>query len=1269
MASRRMKLISTAAIVVLGAAGYYVYSVVAQVAPPQLAQAPMNITNNPTPAFVMAVDDSGSMHFQTLFPGRDGAIAFGRDSTSGPGDVWSYFHSSGGDAGDYREAGTSGNRNVYTAPYPAPRQSAGSDRDAAIPPFDAFGFARSPEHNSSYFDPSTEYEPWYYQNGDKWPDAVPTAVRVNPNTATPTFDATNLHFGTTTGAATDNRFRLRRGMVMPAGTQYRTINNQDRCNLTASNNGFRTQDSDYTIPNSDEPCDVQIAYFPATFYLNEATPAPAGFKVANRTLIADACGYPGSGCNMYKYEIKPANYYAASDYSAAIRNFANWFSYYGARSRAIIAGTTASLVDVKNMRIGKFKINDYASYNEPLTKTAERLTMFDMTDTVSRTQLFGLITSMTVGGTTPNMYAVESIGKQFARTDSNAPIKQSCQRNAGMLFTDGFTNQDSVSGYGNVDGDMVVPFKDLHSNTMADIATYYYLNTNGSIGAGGAPRLRADLDRGQVNVPDACKLLNPDPKLNCQNNLHMNFYGITLGATGELYDPDSPADPFVTNPAWPTHVNNSANTVDDIWHATLNTRGRYINASTPAAITAAMRQILAAAGQGASPAGSIAVTGSRIGIGSLTVEPFYESTNNGTDWYGKLTAQTVAADPISGAATRTTVWEASSQMAGQGARNIKFGRTTNNVAPTVNTFSAANVSLGNLCANPSPMSRCTAARITSELGVDNTQAVAYLSGTRSLEGTILRTRSTILGDIVNSAPVVSSATDDYGYRTLADAGVSDYLDYAAYLATKRVAPRPMVYVGANDGMFHAFDGRATGATMGQEVFAYIPATALGHMGNLLYPYNPTDGNDQKFQHRYYVDGPVAVSDAHFGGSWKTVVVGTTGAGGRSVFAMDVTNPASIQVLWEVNNLITGNANISANIGHVLGKPVIVPVKVGGTVRWKAIFGNGYNSTNQAAVLFVVDIQTGAVTTISASEDDATLPAYNGLGNLVVLDRLRVADDGTAPAGRDGFADTVYAADQNGAVWKFDLVASVVGLDGDPLFIAEDDLGARQAITGGLEAAAGPGGGVMVYFGTGSFSFTGDTTDNSQQTVYAILDGGAAVSGRDQLLEQTIGTDVGVFRGTSGNAMTFGSRGWYLDLPAGERFVGNPRLESGIIFFPTYEPADGVSDSCATGGTNWLYGLNALSGAASLTSVRIGSPTGTSPESQTGAVALNTGGSAPVKDVAVMTTPRIAPLVAGATPAQIAAATAARCSMVVQVAGAPPMYLLRPCGRQSWRQVR
>src|SRR5204862_221792 len=125
-----------------------------------------------------------------------------------------------------------------------------------------------------------------------------------------------------------------------------------------------------------------------------------------------------------------------------------------------------------------------------------------------------------------------------------------------------------------------------------------------------------------------------------------------------------------------------------------------------------------------------------------------------------------------------------------------------------------------------------------------------------------------------------------------------------------------------------------------------------------------------------------------------------------------------------------------NIGFVLGKPVIVPVKSGTGVAWKAIFGNGYGSANGKAVLFVVDMASGDIRMIEAVEgtSGAGISGDNGLGNVVVVDRWTGANQDAR--GRDGLADTVYAADQRGAVWKFDLTSSANTTLTVPMFTSQ-----------------------------------------------------------------------------------------------------------------------------------------------------------------------------------------------------------------------------------------
>ncbi|KXB16470.1 hypothetical protein ADT33_03500, partial [Xylella fastidiosa] len=91
------------------------------------------------------------------------------------------------------------------------------------------------------------------------------------------------------------------------------------------------------------------------------------------------------------------------------------------------------------------------------------------------------------------------------------------------------------------------------------------------------------------------------------------------------------------------------------------------------------------------------------------------------------------------------------------------------------------------------------------------QQINYLRGDRSQEGNVpgkLRIRSGIMGDIVNSQPLYVGAPNGRLYTTASFTGASAYAAFVAQQANRA----PVVYVGANDGMLHAFD-----ANTGKEI--------------------------------------------------------------------------------------------------------------------------------------------------------------------------------------------------------------------------------------------------------------------------------------------------------------------------------------------------------------------------------------------------------------------------------------------------------------------
>ncbi|AOA71931.1 pilus assembly protein [Stenotrophomonas rhizophila] len=1239
MASRRFKWTaagSTVAAIGLAIVGY---SLIAAQGKGVLAQEPLASKTSAPASFIMAVDDSGSMNFQTQFPGRDGEGCWNTTRQS-------FFDANG-------QLYTSGNCDYFFV-VPGPR----INNYYGIPPINSLGFARSAAYNPSYYDPTVTYEPWAKSGLEDYLPSSPTAALINPqpNGGTATVNLVANYYST----AANDSFRMQTGMVIPANTRFRYNNTNYQYN------------TDYTWPSNRGEANIAIEYVPATFFVpftadGEPRPQLPGvvdaYAGATREKVFNACG---TNCTMWKYTL-------AGD-TAASRNFANWFTYYGNRNRAMIAGMTRSMKGVEELKVGYFRINQNGSYDSG-TATNKRLAMRSMGNADEKAALYADMLSLTASGGTPNRQAVNAAALQFTRTDDGAPITNSCQKNAVMLFTDGFSNGGGPT-VGNNDQNMGTPFSDSYSNTMADIVTRFY-NNNGA-----QPPLRPDLPSGMVPVPEACG--NGDKSLDCQTNLHLNFYGVTLGARGNLFNSNLKQDPYKDASIygnWPPREDDERSTVDDIWHAAVNTRGEYINARTPVDITAAMARVLQAVGSGGAPASGTGASGARIGVGSITAGSSYDIKNEGTDWSSTLTAVRLSVDPTTRALVQSDFWEASARLPSAASRRIFFTRSGQ-----THDFSTATVTLADLCSktaqNPG-MLVCD--DVVARTSVTDAGAVAYLRGDTSGEkrnGGRLRDRTTRLGDIINSTPVITSPIDDFGYRRF---GGTLETSYQNFLDDKSAKAQYMVYAGANDGMLHAFNGGMKGdgsvvAGGGTEAFAYIPSTSLGHMANLLVPYDATSKVGQKFKHKYYVDGQIAVGDTYYNSAWHTTLVGASGAGGRSVFGLDVTHGTAFDAnskRWEISDLDTTlPKDVRDNIGFVLGKPVIVPVLEGGQATWKAIFGNGFNSASGKAVLFVVNIEDGKARMIEAVEAGTDVPSgSNGLASIVVVDRW--GDTNQQKRTRDGYSDTVYGTDQKGAVWKFDLRST--GNLSVPLFTTlpstESGVRIRQPITGGITAGAGNSGGVMLYFGTGSFSFEDDPRDSSLQTLYAVNDTvngpiGTGLS-RANLSGYTANFSGSQRTLTAGTPPT-GSRGWFIDLAYRERFVANPSLSNGIVYMPTYVPRDptNASTSCAVPGENWLFGLQPLTGAGALGRATLGSPTGTAFAVGTAGFKSTSKTGSPITNANAFALPRQSPPALGGGGGAIPPPNvpSSVCMGGIQF-GTDTLYIPYPCGRQSWRQIK
>jgi type IV pilus assembly protein PilY1 len=439
--------------------------------------------------------------------------------------------------------------------------------------------------------------------------------------------------------------------------------------------------------------------------------------------------------------------------------------------------------------------------------------------------------------------------------------------------------------------------------------------------------------------------------------------------------------------------------------------------------------------------------------------------------------------------------------------------------------------------------------------------VNYVRGDRSLEkGTAvtgtLRARNKLLADIVNSN-IVYATSSDFGYSSLEG---TEGTSYNAWVNAKDSAAYHTIYVGANDGMLHAFN-----AETGRERFAFVPSSVFGKLHRYATPGLP---------HEYYVDGRLVISDAYRSGAWTTVVLGSTGAGGRSVFALDVGSPTGTasNILWEFK---------TPELGYPIGVPLIARTS-GASGRWVAVFANGYYGTGKKAVLFVLDLFTGAELTRIELEGTS---AANGLGS-VGAEFVR------------GQVVSIAAGDLLGNLWKIDASAASptswqIANGGKAIIKVTDPSNSNkpQPITAPPTFASIPSGGTQIFFGTGKLVDDADRTNTDVQSVYDVwlkTDPGRTLT-RSDLIHQTIVEESTATaraleaRYVSSNAGTGHERGWVLDLvspnasgPTGERVIAPLNYLYGYINFNTWYPP--TADPCVPGNVGWTMTLSGSSGS-------------------------------------------------------------------------------------------
>nr|WP_158217351.1 PilC/PilY family type IV pilus protein [Microbulbifer agarilyticus] len=1044
-----------------------------------MAQSPLFLSTGAPPNIMFILDDSGSMHFE-ITPENF------RNGTS------YIFPRANGIYGS-----NDGDNRIPTV----------ADDD----PFNAL--TRSPQFNKTYYDPSITYKPWIKYDGTVYPDAVPECAWHNPaNTGTcPTGDE----------SVTERARNL-------------TV---DNANYNDNRWYTRTVDADGNVSygwNTDA-----LTFWPATYFWHNGGGQWVWGNYTKQEIKPGIPSYTGHGrdertdCSA-----------GTCTYTEEIQNFANWYTYYRSRMLAARAGIGRAFAEQgEDLRVGFGAINQGSTSVDGVNTNTVLNGVRPFSGTNRENFFSTLYTRAVPYSGTPLRRALDSAGQYFMRTDNRGPWGQdpgtddstphlACRANYTILMTDGYWNGTSDytnAAEANVDGTSgseitgpdgqsytytaASPFTDSHSNTLADVAMYYW-----------GTDLRTDLSN-QVPVKDD----SIDPAF----WQHMVTFGVAFGVTGSV-DKDDAFAAIGTGATinWPNPNSNAAK-VDDLLHASVNGRGGFFSAADPQAFADDLSSVLEnIVGRTDGSASSVATNSTRLGTDTV----IYQARFNSTNWSGEIRALNLNSDGSVG----TTKWQTEdADFASPAIRDIY---THNGTAGT--EFVWANLS--------------TAQQDALKDGGTDAQGQDRLNWVRGADVTGLRERSSLLGDIVNSSPVFAG-DQKYNFSSLSEA--LGGLAYDTYHSSQKDNRRQVIYVGANDGMLHAFD-----ASTGEELFAYIPSGVYDQLANM----SEADYGSTTNPHAYSMDGKLFVGDAFVDGAWKNILVGSLGAGGRGIFALDVTNPDSFDasdILFELTE-----ADFPG-IGNITGEPLIAPTGDG----WKLFFGNGYNSENDRARLFAVDLENPLTETQIIEVNDA---GANGLAGPALI------------ANADGEVISAYAGDLLGNMWKFDLSANNasnwdVALDSGgvnaPLFTAVDASGNPQPITstptlglnGELDNA------IMVYFGTGQYMASTDNTVGSVvNSFYAIADEDAPVTGRDQLFQKSISTEANGVREVAGNTDTSfweTKKGWYLDLSyagsvTGERVISKPLLVYDRLLFPTTITS---TDPCSFGGSGWLMELVAV----------------------------------------------------------------------------------------------
>ena len=866
---------------------------------------------------------------------------------------------------------------------------------------------------------------------------------------------------------------------------------------------------------------------------------------------------------------------------------------------------------------------------------------------VARQTVFDRLFAVNGLGPTPNRETMHAIGRYFTRTDSAGPWGLNpgsgaepaadhlwCRRNYTVLATDGeWTKLPTTLGF------KPQPLLENSTDWSIDPATLGVTTSMGATGTtiNGTERLTGaalTFDYVPANEPQITGgsgtqtgtltdvmhyYWSHDLRTDLRNSIdstpnnrafwqHMSSYVVGYGVNASMESSTLRTDfRALTTIAWPTvgleacrqlddntadtaldsqrqtacvhSVTPSGNRINDTLRGALAGSGDFFSANSPGQLRASLDAVFAAINAENASGTAPSFSSPNLTAGSLLVQSgFFTNT-----WEGYVQAFDAKAyvQYLNGVgALPPLAWSAN--FLGHASRPI----FTSSAQATAVAFDWCNLN----AAQQADLDPVYAGANTCPVAAP--PLLPYLRGDATFErrngGTYRDRRNTVLGDVVNSSPVHSKG-EDSGYRfgpaaSYSASGTDGFVNYPSYVIAKKTSRMPIAMFGANDGMFHILDAQTGQATSGREIFAYVPRAVYSQLRQL---------SDPTYTHRYFVDGPIVQNDIWNGSVWKTIAVGSTGAGGRGLFAIDISEPqlgfTASNVLWDITAADHPSANVRDNLGLPIGAGILGSVRHDADSnattkpngRWALVTGNGYESTNNRAVLLVLDATDGSL--IRAIDTGVgSVGSPNGLGAVSPV----------YDANRDIVA--VYAGDKLGNLWKFDLSSSnptnwkifneFPAGTAQPLY-ATTSGGVNRTIHQAPRITQHPLGGLYVAVGTGKFYDVGDPGTTEDEGIFVIWDQGKVppLAFSDlQLIRTDEYTNAGnTFRRLYASDLSsydWNDKGFWIRLrtrtgpPTGERIIAPLILDGGTLIATSFNPENGT-DPCIPGGSSVHYRLD------------------------------------------------------------------------------------------------